>query len=146
MQGRDADRATDVAEIALLIRQEFPGRSLSGIGGVESGRDAAQFILLGCDTVQVCTHVMKAGYRCVAEMIDQLAAFMDQHGFRTLADFKGHSLQYFTTHADLVRRQAESRQQAKAAATSQTHDRAVAKDQEWRGDDFVKQTDALARG
>jgi dihydropyrimidine dehydrogenase (NADP+)/dihydropyrimidine dehydrogenase (NAD+) subunit PreA len=134
------------AEIALLIRQEFPGRSLSGIGGVESGRDAAQFILLGCDTVQVCTHVMKVGYRCVAEMIDQLAAFMDQHGFGTLTDFKGHSLQYFTTHADLVRRQAESRQQSNAAATAHSHDRAVAKDQEWRGDDFVKQTDALARG
>jgi dihydroorotate dehydrogenase subfamily 1 len=134
------------AEIALLIRQEFPGRSLSGIGGIESGRDAAQFILLGCDTVQVCTHVMKAGYRCVAEMIEQLAAFMDQHDFGKLADFKGHSLQYFTTHADLVRRQAESRQQTKAAAASQTNDRAVAKDQEWHGDDFVKQTDALARG
>jgi len=52
-------------EIARLIRDEFPGRSLSGIGGVESGNDAAQFILLGCDTVQVCTHVMKVGYRCV---------------------------------------------------------------------------------
>ena len=30
-----------------MIRSEFPGRSLSGIGGVESGGDAAQFILLG---------------------------------------------------------------------------------------------------
>src|SRR5580692_7329128 len=52
-------------EIAQLIRGEFPGRSLSGIGGIESGRDAAQFILLGCETVQVCTYVMKVGYRCV---------------------------------------------------------------------------------
>ena len=34
-------------EIATLIRNEFPGRSLSGIGGVETGDDAAQFILLG---------------------------------------------------------------------------------------------------
>jgi dihydroorotate dehydrogenase subfamily 1 len=134
------------AEIAQLIHQEFPGRSLSGIGGVESGRDAAQFILLGCDTVQVCTHVMKVGYRCVAEMIDQLSAFMDEHGFQALADFKGHSLQYFTSHADLVRRQAEGRQQSKAAATAKAQSSAIAKDQEWRGDDFVRQTDALARG
>ncbi len=100
-------------EIATLIRKEFPGRSLSGIGGVESGDDAAQFILLGCDTVQVCTHVMKVGYRCVREMLDELAAFMDQHKFESLADFKGHSLQYFTTHHDLVRRQAEARQAAR---------------------------------
>ena len=96
-------------EVAQLIRDEFPGRSLSGIGGIESGRDAAQFILLGCDTVQVCTYVMKVGYRCVRQMLDELAAFMDAHQFRTLADFRGHSLQYFTAHYDLVRRQAEAR-------------------------------------
>src|SRR2546421_3635441 len=104
-------------EVAQMIKNEFPGRSLSGIGGVESGSDAAQFILLGCDTVQVCTYVMKVGYRCVREMCDELAAFMDQHNFKTLADFQGHSLQYFTTHYDLVHRQTAARQTAKAAAS-----------------------------
>ena len=44
-----------VMEVAQVIRKEFPGRSLSGLGGIESGNDAAQFILLGSDTVQVCT-------------------------------------------------------------------------------------------
>src|SRR5678816_4492348 len=42
-----------IMEIATMIRQEFPGRSLSGLGGIESGHDAAEFILLGADTVQV---------------------------------------------------------------------------------------------
>ncbi len=134
-------------EVAQLIKAEFPGRSLSGIGGVESGNDAAQFILLGCDTVQVCTYVMKVGYRCVRQMCDELSAFMDQHGFRTIADFKGHSLQYFTTHYDLVRRQAAARQTAKvSAAATKSDGQAVKADHEWRGDDFVRQTDALARG
>jgi dihydroorotate dehydrogenase subfamily 1 len=134
-------------EIARLIHEEFPGRSLSGMGGVESGRDAAQFILLGCDTVQVCTHVMKVGYRCVREMLDELAAFMDMHKFESLADFRGHSLQYFTTHHDLVRRQAEARQAArKVSVGAQANGQGIEADHEWRGDDFVKQTDALARG
>jgi dihydroorotate dehydrogenase subfamily 1 len=132
-------------EVASLIRKEFPGRSLSGMGGVESGDDAAQFVLLGCDTVQVCTHVMKVGYRCVREMLDQLAAFMDRHKFESLAEFKGHSLQYFTTHHDLVRRQAEARQAARKA-TAGANGQPIEADHEWRGDDFVKQTDALARG
>src|SRR5260370_7490327 len=92
-------------EVATLIHAEFPGRSLSGIGGVESGNDAAQFILLGCDTVQVCTYVMKVGYRCVRSMCDELSAFMDRHRFRTLADFNGHSLQSFTTPYHLLRPQ-----------------------------------------
>ncbi len=129
-------------EIAQLIRSEFPGRSLSGIGGIESGRDAAQFLLLGCDTVQVCTYVMKVGYRCVRAMCDELTAFMERHRFRTVADFKGHSLQYFTTHHDLVRRQAEAR----AARAARPDGQPVKTDHEWRGDDFVRQTDALARG
>src|SRR4051794_4559596 len=132
-------------EVAQLIKGEFAGRSLSGIGGVESGKDAAQFLLLGCDTVQVCTYVMKVGYRCVHQMCDELAAFMDKHHFRTLADFKGHSLQYFTTHYDLVRRQAEARHSPKAAA-AKPDDQPVKADHEWRGDDFVRQSDALARG
>jgi dihydroorotate dehydrogenase len=133
-------------EVAQLIKSEFRGRSLSGIGGVESGHDAAQFILLGCDTVQVCTYVMKVGYRCVRQMCDELSAFMDRHHFRTLADFKGHSLQYFTSHYDLVRRQAAARQAVKAPAAAKPDGQPVKADHEWRGEDFVKQTDALARG
>ena len=92
-------------EIAALIRSEFPGRSLSGIGGIETGADAAQFLLLGADTVQVCTGVMKFGHELVKPLQDDLLAFMDKHKFETLADFKGRSLDFFTTHADLVHRQ-----------------------------------------
>jgi dihydropyrimidine dehydrogenase (NADP+)/dihydropyrimidine dehydrogenase (NAD+) subunit PreA len=130
-------------EVAQLIRGEFSGRSLSGIGGIQSGKDAAQFLLLGCDTVQVCTYVMKVGYRCVRTMCDELAAFMERHRFRTLDDFKGHSLRYFTTHYNLVRRQAEART---ARAAVPTDGQPVRTDHEWRGDEFVRQSDALARG
>lgn len=41
-------------KIGQVIRDEFDGKKdLSGIGGVESGRDAAEFLLLGANTVQV---------------------------------------------------------------------------------------------
>lgn len=128
------------AETAQLIRAEFPGRTLSGIGGIESGRDAAQFLLLGCDTVQVCTQVMKVGYRCIREMLDELSAFMDQHGFNTLADFKGHSLQYFTSHSHLVELQAAARKSVQAKP------QAIQADQQWRGEEFVRQSEELSRG
>lgn len=132
-----------VMEIATMIRSEFPGRSLSGIGGVETGGDAAQFILLGADTVQVCTGVMKFGYECVKRMQDELLAFMEKHKFETLADFKGKSLDYFTTHAELVRMQRERKEHDKVAAEAK---KMVKADSEWSGDEFVKQSDALARG
>lgn len=45
-----------------MMRSEFgPDRSLSGIGGVETGRDAAEFLLLGAQTVQVCSADNKSG-------------------------------------------------------------------------------------
>src|SRR3954452_19754544 len=129
-----------VKECAEVIRNEFAnqGRSLSGIGGVENGNDAAQFILLGGDTVQVCTGVMKLGYGMVRQMRDELLSFMAKHNFETIEQFKGHSLQYFTTHFDLVKRQAEAKAAAKAGV--------VKKDDNWQGDQFVKQTESLARG
>lgn len=132
-----------VMEIAQVIRQEHPGRSLSALGGIETGRDAAEFILFGANTVQVCTGVMKFGYGCVRPMSEQLLAFMERHGFETLEDFRGRSLQYMTTHSDLVRRQAARKASAKAAAARA---QLVANDGQWTGDDFVKQSEALARG
>jgi len=132
-------------EIAQTIKKEFRGKTLSGIGGIESGNDAAEFILLGADTIQVCTGVMKMGYACVKPMCEQLAAFMDQHKFKSIADFKGHSLQYFTTHAELVRMQADAKATAKQEAAAKAAKKMVTADNEWRGDDFVKQSDALAR-
>ncbi len=129
-------------EISQVIRDEFAGCTLSGIGGIETGDDAAQFILLGADTVQVCTGVMKFGYGMVAGMCEQLLAFMEKHQFETLADFKGHSLQYFTTHADLVERQAQARAEAKVKRQRKM----IEADDEWSGDDFVDQSDALSRG
>jgi len=130
-----------VMEIATMIRKEFPGRSLSGLGGIESGTDAAQFILLGSDTVQVCTGVMKFGYECVKPLCEELLGFMAKHKFETLADFKGKSLGYFTTHADLVKRQTERKAAQKAATAAKV----VKADGEWSGDEFVKQSDALSR-
>jgi len=129
-------------ELATMIKKEYPGRSLSGMGGVETGEDAAQFILLGSDTVQVCTGVMKFGYEMVKPLCEQLLSFMDKHKFETLADFKGASLPYFTTHMDLVKRQQERKAAQKAAADEQ---KMVKADGEWTGDDFVKQSAALAR-
>lgn len=93
-------------ELAVLVRDEFTGRSLSGIGGIETGRDAAEFLLVGCNTVQVCTGVMKFGHGMIHGLCEDLLAFMERHGFERPEDFRGASLPFFTTHAELVRLQA----------------------------------------
>ena len=72
-------------DCAEVIRDRYPDRTISqAIGGIESGDDAAQFILRSGDTVQVCTGVMKRGYECVKPMKEQLLAFMAKHKFETI--------------------------------------------------------------
>ncbi|GJM19869.1 MAG: hypothetical protein DHS20C14_20820 [Phycisphaeraceae bacterium] len=122
----------------LPIKGEYLDRSLSAIGGVESGEDAAQFILMGAQTVQVCTGVMVHGYKLAGRMCDELEAFMTQHGFESIEDFRGHALRYFTTHASLVERQRDAKAAEKAA-----HAGMVTKDTAWEGDKFVEQSDKL---
>ncbi|WP_354692733.1 NAD-dependent dihydropyrimidine dehydrogenase subunit PreA [Phytobacter sp. RSE-02] len=68
------------------------GLPISGIGGISTWRDAAEFIALGCATVQVCTAAMVHGFQIVRDMISGLENYMDQKGFRTLEDFRGMAL------------------------------------------------------
>ena len=76
-------------------------------------------------------------------MLEQLEAFMEKHGFATVDDFKGHSLDFFTSHSELVRMQSEAKAVAKAEYEAK---QMIRQDSEWSGDDFVDQSDALARG
>jgi len=77
------------------------GMPISGIGGIESWRDAAEFMALGAGSVQVCTAAMHRGFRIVSDMIDGLANWMDQKGYRRLGDFQGRALGNFVHWEDL---------------------------------------------
>lgn len=97
-----------VKPIALHLVQQIAsdaevGLPIVGIGGISGWNEAAEFILLGCGAVQVCTAAMHYGYRIVEDMIDGLSNWMDQKGFRTLDDFRGLSLPKVTEwkHLDL---------------------------------------------
>jgi dihydropyrimidine dehydrogenase (NAD+) subunit PreA len=65
---------------------------VSGIGGVGSWQDAAEFIALGSTTVQVCTAVMHYGFRIVLDLIDGLSSYLDQMGMRSVSELRGRSL------------------------------------------------------
>lgn len=79
-----------VAEIAR--DPATAGLPLSGIGGVSDWRDAAEFLALGCGTVQVCTAAMVYGFRIVQDLCDGLSQFMDQQGYKRVADLQGRAL------------------------------------------------------
>ena len=102
----------------MEISRSCRGTPVSGMGGIESGYDAAQFILLGAHTVQVCTGAMLQGYEVVSKLKEQLLEVMKEHGFETLDAMRGKALESFSTHADLVERQ----RRAKAAKVGASRD------------------------
>jgi len=76
-----------VAEIAR--DPQTAGLPISGIGGITTWRDAAEFIAMGCGTVQVCTAAMVYGFKIVQEMCSGLNSFMDEKGYKTLTEMQG---------------------------------------------------------
>ena len=76
-----------VSEIAR--HPETHGLPISGIGGVTTWRDAAEFMALGCGNVQVCTAAMTYGFKIVQEMISGLSQWMDEKGYESTSDFVG---------------------------------------------------------
>ena len=68
---------------------------LSGVGGIETWRDAMEFIQLGCSNVQVCTAVMQYGYRIIDDLILGLQRYMAKRGVSKLQDLVGEQLPKF---------------------------------------------------
>lgn len=73
-----------VSEIAR--HEDTRGLPISGIGGITTWRDAAEFLALGAGNVQVCTAAMTYGFKIIDELTDGLSNWMDEAGHKTLDD------------------------------------------------------------
>ena len=80
----------------VLELAEMPKKTeLSGIGGIQTWRDALEFIQLGCSNVQVCTAVMQYGYRIIDDLILGLQRYMVKRGVSELKALVGERLEKF---------------------------------------------------
>lgn len=87
--------------VSELARDPEVNIPISGIGGISTWRDAAEFLLLGASNVQVCTAVMHYGYRIVEDMIDGLSNYLDEKGFNSVNDIIGLSAKRVTDWGNL---------------------------------------------
>ena len=76
---------------------------LSGIGGIETWRDALEFIQLGCRNVQVCTAVMEYGYRIIDDLILGMQNYMAERGLDSMESLVSEQLPNFSLPHDLDR-------------------------------------------
>lgn len=81
----------------VVARSQLP---ISGMGGISTWQDAAEFLLLGATSLQICTAVMHYGFRIIEDLGDGLSAWMDAKGFRTISELRGRSLSRLSDFKD----------------------------------------------
>ena len=79
------------------------GVEYSGIGGIETWRDALEYIQLGCTNVQVCTAVMEYGYRIIDDLVLGMQHAMARRGVSHLSDCVGELLGSVVKPSDMDR-------------------------------------------
>lgn len=87
--------------VAALAREPGIKIPISGIGGISTWRDAAEFIALGATSVQVCTAVMHYGYRIVEDLIEGLSEYLDAQGMKSVAELRGRATPKYKDWGDL---------------------------------------------
>jgi dihydropyrimidine dehydrogenase (NAD+) subunit PreA len=83
------------------IARAMPELPLSGIGGIATWRDAAEFIALGATNVQVCTAAMHLGFKIIDDLTDGLSNWMDEKGYRSLEELRRRAVPNYVHWEDL---------------------------------------------
>ena len=86
-----------ILELAQMsnFKHQTSNYELSGVGGIETWRDALEFIQLGCTNVQVCTAVMQYGYRIIDDLILGLQRYLAKRELTSVKPLVGELLPKF---------------------------------------------------
>jgi len=99
-----------VKPIALRFIEEMgnnpalAGMHLSGMGGVETWKDALEFILMGASSIQVTTAVMQYGYRIIDDLKSGLNMYLAEKGHRSVSEAVGLGLGSVSDSTDVIER------------------------------------------
>ncbi len=72
-----------------------------GIGGISKWQDAAQYIAVGSDAVQVCTEVMLNGYGIIGNLKKGLLEYLESKNMDSISDLKNRVISKISAHEDL---------------------------------------------
>ncbi|MCA9836332.1 MAG: NAD-dependent dihydropyrimidine dehydrogenase subunit PreA [Trueperaceae bacterium] len=80
---------SEVMQIDPIRNFDIP---VSGMGGIQTWRDAAEFLLLGATSLQVCTAVMHYGFRIIDDLVDGLSNWLDEKGAKSINEVIGAAM------------------------------------------------------
>ncbi len=90
--------------VAQLAQDPVSGsHHISGMGGIQTWRDAVEYILLGAGSLQITTAVMEYGYRIIDDLVSGLKIYMAQRNYSSIQEFLGSSADYLVENDELER-------------------------------------------
>ena len=78
-----------LAHVFKAIEKKTP---ILGVAGVYKASDVIQYLLLGCEAVQVCSGVYFKGHKIFKELLEGLEDWMKRHGYTRIDQFRGKLL------------------------------------------------------
>lgn len=87
--------------VGECARNPFINVPISGIGGISNWQDAAEFMLMGSTSVQICTAAMHHGFSIVEDMNDGLSNYLDEKGLASVMDLVGKTVPKYSDWGDL---------------------------------------------
>ena len=72
-----------------IASAEVPQLDYAVSGGVHGGQGIVKSVLAGASAVEVCSVIYQRGNGVIGEMKEELSGWMDEHGYASLAEFKG---------------------------------------------------------
>lgn len=85
------------------IAKAFPNTFIAGTGGVSSWYEAAEYISLGANVVQVYEKVVLDGYECISDFCHSFEVYLNSKGFESLTQFHRIMLEKIIDHLSLDR-------------------------------------------
>lgn len=76
----------------LMNCKDLTGVKVSGMGGIETWRDGAEFLALGCENLQITTSVMQYGYRIIDDLIEGITHYCQSQGYTKITEMIGKAL------------------------------------------------------
>lgn len=88
---------------SMKSSKTLSGVPLSGMGGIETWKDAFEFLALGCENVQVTTAVMQYGYRIIEDLTEGMKLYLSAAGYGSITGIIGRALPMIVPAEELER-------------------------------------------
>ena len=91
----------------MKVDEKLRNIPISGMGGIETWKDAAEFMTLGCETVQITTSIMQYGYRIIEDLMEGMSDYLAGEGLSSVTEIVGKALPNLLSADDLNRHSIE---------------------------------------